>query len=242
MSDGSSSPAPELVFVGSKPFEAFGALGDLELEFEKAEVEVLKYQIKITAPIYERRNPLTSRIPGFWPTVLEATPDFDQHVTPQDVPAFAAITSLNIIRPNPDEPRDFIVEIGFDKERNDLFEDEILRKRFWWRTVEGKWSGLVSEPVEVRWKDNKDLSNGETKRVYEEWKAKKDEREGKGKGKEKVVVKGKGKGKAVSNGEEEKKPSLEERLKGGQPSFFTWFAWMRMRRGMICSIMEMSWL
>ncbi|KAF3206659.1 hypothetical protein TWF679_008703 [Orbilia oligospora] len=234
MSEG-SSPAPELVFVGPKPVEAFGALGDLELEFEKAEIEVLKYQIKTTAPLYERRNPLTSQIPGFWPTVLEATPDFDQHVTPKDVPAFATITSLNIIRPNPEEPRDFIIEIGFDKERNQWFEDEVIRKQFWWRGVEGVWSGLVSEPVEVRWKDNKDLSDGETRRVYEEWKAKKEEKEGKGKGKGKATSsKGKGKGKETttstkSGGEEkkkEKKASLEERLKGGQPSFFTWFAWV----------------
>ncbi|KAF3319272.1 hypothetical protein TWF173_003720 [Orbilia oligospora] len=219
MSDG-SSPAPELVSIGQKPFEAFGALGDLELEFEKAEIEV--------SPLYERRNPLTSQIPGFWPTVLEATPDFDQHVTPKDVPAFATITSLKIIRPNPEEPRDFIIEIGFDKERNQWFEDEVIRKQFWWRGVEGVWSGLVSEPVEIRWKNNKDLSDGETGRVYEEWKAKKEEKEGKGKGK------GKGKETTTSttsakNSEEEKKKkkaSLEERLKGGQPSFFTWFAWV----------------
>ncbi|KAF3247150.1 hypothetical protein TWF217_009797 [Orbilia oligospora] len=240
MSDG-SSPAPELVFVGQKPFEAFGALGDLELEFEKAEIEVLKYQIKTTAPLYERRNPLTSQIPEFWPTVLEATPDFDQHVTPKDVPAFATITSLNIIRPNPEEPRDFIIELGFDKEKNQWFEDDVIRKQFWWRGVEGVWSGLVSEPVEIRWKHNKDLSDGETTRVYDEWKAKKEEKEGKGKGKGKgkaTSSKGKGKGKETTtsssstttkSGEEEKenkKASLEERLKGGQPSFFTWFAWV----------------
>ncbi|KAK6356727.1 hypothetical protein TWF718_001069 [Orbilia javanica] len=216
-----SSPAPDLVSAPMFPSDAFGALGDLELEFEKAEIDVLKYSIKATAPLYERRNRLTEQIPGFWPTVLEATPDFDQHVTPQDAPAFGTITSLKVSRPNPDEPRDFIIEFGFDKEKNDLFEDEVLTKRFWWRMVEGKWSGLVSEPVEIKWKYNKDLSNGETKRVFEEWKAKKEEEEGKGKGK--------GKGKAVGNGVgkgKDEKLSLEERLKGGQPSFFTWFAWV----------------
>ncbi|EPS39846.1 hypothetical protein H072_6390 [Dactylellina haptotyla CBS 200.50] len=234
MSAESSPEPPQLVtdaaaiasILDARHTEAFGALGDLELEFEKAEVEVLKFQIETTQPLYARRNTLTTSIPSFWPTVFDSCPDFDQHVAPQDVSAISTIKSLNIVRPNPiKEPRDFIVEIGFDSENNEWFEDEIIRKRFWWKTVEGAWSGLVSEPVEIKWKEGADLSNGETGRVYAEWKAKKD-------GESTAVVatdkgKGKGKGKGASNGDANgKKKSLEERLSGGQPSFFTWFSWV----------------
>ncbi|KAF3933107.1 hypothetical protein ABW20_dc0110676 [Dactylellina cionopaga] len=189
MSAGSSPEPPQLVAVIDPAHtEAFGALGDLELEFEKAEVEVLKYQIAQTTPLYTRRNRLTTAIHSFWPTVFDSTPDFDQHIAPQDVPAISTITAVNVIRPNPaTEPRDFIVELSFDSEKNEWFEDAVLTKRFWWKTVVGAWSGLVSEPVEVQWKEGKDLSGGETAR---------------------------------------KKKTLEERLAGGQPSFFTWFAWV----------------
>ncbi|KAK6333820.1 hypothetical protein TWF730_004003 [Orbilia blumenaviensis] len=225
-----SSPAPMLVesaAVEASHTEAFGQLGDLELEFEKAEVDVLKYQIRTTAPLYERRNELTTQLPGFWVSVFGQSQDIDQHIAPDDMGAISTISSVNVIRPDVDEPRNFIIELGFDKDRNEWFEGNVLRKQFWWRTVEGVWSGLVSDPVEVRWKDGKDLSKGETGRVWEEWQAKKN---GNGKGDEKG--KGKGKGKGAVNGEEGKKAkkakklSLEERMAGGQPSFFTWFAWV----------------
>ncbi|KAK6533962.1 hypothetical protein TWF281_005305 [Arthrobotrys megalospora] len=227
MSSESSPEPPQLVDLASEMghTEAFGALGDLELEFEKAEVEVLKYQIKTTTPLYARRNLLTTSIPSFWPTVFDSTPDFDQHIAPEDVAAISIITSLNVIRPNVDEPRDFIIELGFDKSRNEWFEGDVLRKQFWWRTVEGVWSGLVSEPVEVKWKEGKDLSKGETGRVYAEWKGKRKggkEEKGKGKGKGKVSAAAS----SAANGKKKEKLSLEERLAGGQPSFFTWFAWM----------------
>ncbi|KAF3920259.1 hypothetical protein AA313_de0208106 [Arthrobotrys entomopaga] len=228
MSAGSSPEPPQLVDTDDHGVsfdvahsEAFGALGDLELEFEKAEVEVLKFQIQTTAPLYTRRNTLTSQIPHFWPTVFDSTPEFDQHVAPQDVPLISLITSLNITRPNLDtEPRDLVVELEFDPARNEWFEDHVLRKQFWWKIVEGKWSGYVSEPVEVRWKsDDVDLSHGETGRVWREFVEKKNggsASEDKGKGK------GKGKAAAVNG----KKKTLEERLAGGQPSFFTWFSWV----------------
>ncbi|KAF3932866.1 hypothetical protein ABW19_dt0210454 [Dactylella cylindrospora] len=232
MSAESSPEPPQLVeahsHVDAKTQEAFGQLGDLELEFEKAEVEVLKYQIQQTTPLYARRNLLTTSIPSFWPTVFDSTPDFDQHIAPSDVMPISTITSVNVIRPNAStEPRDFIIELSFDPARNEWFEETTLAKRFWWKTVDGKWSGLVSEPVNITWKEGNDLSGGETGRVCEEWIARKAAKEGKsGKGKGKGAAdKGKGKGKA--NGEANgKKKSLEEKLAGGQPSFFTWFAWI----------------
>ncbi|EWC47411.1 hypothetical protein DRE_00379 [Drechslerella stenobrocha 248] len=212
-----SSPAPELVAVDPR-HSVFGALGDLELEFEKAEVETMKYQIKQTAPLYTRRNDLTSSIPTFWPTVLDSVPDFDQHVAPQDVEPISAITAVNVVRPDAArEPRDFIVEISFDPARNEWFEEETLRKRFWHRSERG--DGLVSEPVEITWREGKDLSGGETGRVCAAWKDRKNAAAG--------GDKGKGKGKASANGGQKKgKKALEERLAGGQPSFFTWFAWV----------------
>ncbi|KAK6354673.1 hypothetical protein TWF696_003813 [Orbilia brochopaga] len=199
-----------------KHAEAFGALGDLELEFERAEVEILKFQIAQTSPLYARRNVLTSAIPSFWPTVLDATPDFDSHIAPQDMDAMSTITAITVTRPNPGrEPRDFIIEFAFDPAGNQWFSDLTLKKQFWWRSSGGDgWSGLVSEPVEIHWKKDRDLTAGETSAVYAAWKLRKSQKESKGKGA------------APNSDADSKKKSLEERLKGGQPSFFTWFAWI----------------
>ncbi|KAF3927746.1 hypothetical protein ABW21_db0207687 [Orbilia brochopaga] len=198
-----------------KHADTFGALGDLELEFEKAEVDILKFTLSKMTPLYTRRDAILQNVPAFWPTVVEVVPEFDQYIAPQDVPVVALIKNITVTRPRPnDEPREFILEITFDAEHNDWFTEKTLTKHFWWISNNSDgWSGMVSEPVEITWREGRDLTNGETARAYAAWKARKDGGKGKGKA-------------AAANGVAGKGKSVEERLAGGQLSWFTWFAWI----------------
>jgi hypothetical protein len=47
----------------------------------------------------------------------------------------------------------------------------VLEKRFWWRCARNGWSGLVSEPVNLKWKAGKDLTSGLLRLVSEAWEA-----------------------------------------------------------------------
>jgi len=80
--------------------------------------------------------------------------------------------------------------------------------------------------VEVRWKDGKDLTNGETQRAWGGFLDKKEIAEGRAKGKEKAKPNGEAAAPAAtSTNGKKRKLSAEERMGGGQPSLFTWFAW-----------------
>ena len=62
------------------------------------------------------------------------------------------------------------VAIRFDFAANDVFADASLTKRFWWRRAADGWAGLVSEPVDIRWKKGRDLTHGMlglVKKVYD---------------------------------------------------------------------------
>ena len=56
------------------------------------------------------------------------------------------------------DPRSFKISFQFD--RNDYFENEALEKTFWHRRSKDRWTGLVSEPVKVKWKKNMDPTEG----------------------------------------------------------------------------------
>jgi hypothetical protein len=61
------------------------------------------------------------------------------------------------------------VSIRWEFAENEYFEDRVLEKRFWYRRARDGWSGLVSEPVPIRWKKGKDLTGGLLDLVCKAW-------------------------------------------------------------------------
>lgn len=92
-------------------------------------------------------------------------PEIDQFIQPQDSQIFAeSLKSISVSRPELDadaangNPR--TVSVRFEFAPNDFFADSVLEKTFHWRRAADGWTGLVSEPVPVQWKQGKDLSEG----------------------------------------------------------------------------------
>ena len=126
----------------------------------------VKQQYTLSKPAYAKRSEITSSIPNFWPIVLETCPpEIDQFIQPQDSQIFAeSLTSISVSRPEIDaDPKDGnprTVAFRFEFKPNDFFENTVLEKTFHWRRASDGWTGLVSEPVAVQWKEGKDLSEG----------------------------------------------------------------------------------
>lgn len=168
----------------------------LEYEFDEAELEISKLFSALTVivdaicmsnltpttvrqtdalmkPLYAKRAALISRISNFWPLVFEqAPPDLDQYIQPSDSQLFAdCLLSLDIERFEPDvSPRSIKIIMTF-KENNPWFEDSSLEKKFYYRRTMDEWAGLVSEPVKIRWRQGKDLTNGLTDAAIRLWEA-----------------------------------------------------------------------
>ncbi|KAF7559044.1 hypothetical protein G7046_g5111 [Stylonectria norvegica] len=157
----------------------FEQLQDIEDDFEEVEVEILRQQDKLTKDIYAKRQEIIAKIPQFWPLVLEQAPmDIDEYIQPSDSALLLnSLVSLSVDRfelPHGD-PRSISIKWGFKE--NEYFEDTILEKKFWWRRSNDGWAGLVSEPVDIKWKKGKDLTSGLlglVKKVWEDEKAGKD--------------------------------------------------------------------
>lgn len=119
--------------------------------------------MKLSQPLYEKRAELISKIPNFWPLVFEAAPpDVDEFIQPSDA-ALLSVSLKNVdvkhFELEAGEPRSFSVVFEFGE--NDHFEDKVLEKKFWYRHHKSlTWSGFVSEPVEIKWKEGKDLTEG----------------------------------------------------------------------------------
>lgn len=119
----------------------------------------------VKQPLYAKRHALVSQIPNFWPLVFEqAPPDIDEFIQPSD--SSLLLTSLNslsvsrfeIENGGQGDPRSLCFRFEFNE--NDHFEDKVIEKKFWHRRSKSGWSGLVSEPIEIRWKKGKDLTAG----------------------------------------------------------------------------------
>lgn len=201
-------------------------LAEIERDFDDAETEIIRQQVELTNPLYERRHKVVSQIPNFWPLVLEqAPPDIDQYIQPSDSAVLlSSLTSLwvshfeidNSSNPSEGDPRS--VSIRWEFAGNEYFEDRVLEKKFWYRRAKDGWTGLVSEPVDIRWKEGKDLTYGLLDMVYKAWVV------------EQNQANGPAKSKAGGLTDEQKvlKKKIDSTGMGGL-SFFAWFGFIGRR-------------
>ncbi|KAH8758685.1 NAP family protein-like protein [Hyaloscypha finlandica] len=147
-------------------------LADIERDFDDAETDIIRKQVLLTAPLYSRRSKTISQIPNFWPLVLEqAPPDIDQYIQPSDSALLlSSLLNLSVSHFEIDlDPRS--VSIRFEFAENEYFDDRVLEKKFWHRRSRDGWSGLVSEPVGIKWKTDRDLTGGLLDMVVKAWEA-----------------------------------------------------------------------
>lgn len=136
----------------------------------------VRQDVLVKTPLYEKRQKLIVQIPNFWPLVFEqAPPDIDEFIQPCDSSLLlTSLTSLSVSRfeienGGQGDPRSLYFRFEFNE--NEHFEDRVIEKRFWQRRSKGGWAGLVSEPVEIRWKKGKDLTGGLLGTVKKVWDA-----------------------------------------------------------------------
>ncbi|KAK3936155.1 nucleosome assembly protein [Diplogelasinospora grovesii] len=149
-------------------------LADIEREFDDVETEIIRQQVQLTRPLYEKRHKTVSQIPNFWPLVIEqAPPDIDEYIQPSDSALLlSSLTSLSVSHfeienGGTGDPRS--VAIRWEFSENDYFEDRVIEKKFWYRRSKDGWAGLVSEPVDIKWKKGKDLTGGLLSMVKAVW-------------------------------------------------------------------------
>nr|XP_036582933.1 nap family protein [Colletotrichum truncatum]KAF6791829.1 nap family protein [Colletotrichum truncatum] len=194
-------------------------LADIEREFEQVETEMLRKQYELSRPLYQKRAALVAKIPNFWALVFEQSPpEIDEYIQPQDAALLlSSLKNISVSRFELEngqngDPRS--ISIRFEFSENEHFEDSVLEKKFWWRTSEN-YTGLVSEPVNIKWKDGKDLTDGLLTAVQKVW-----DQGG-------PVLSGKGKPAPTPEAEALKK-KIEETGMGGV-SFFCWFGYIGKR-------------
>ncbi|KAI8623818.1 nucleosome assembly protein [Xylariaceae sp. FL1651] len=199
-------------------------LADLERDFEDVETEIIRQQHALSEPLYVKREKLVAKIPNFWPLVIEqAPPDVDQYIQPSDSAVLlSSLTSISISHfeienGGKGDPRSIAIKMEFAE--NDYFEDKVLEKKFWYRRSKDGYAGLVSEPVPIKWKSGKDLTQGLLDLVIKVWEE--DRKKGQANG--------------ASNGKKTKpkdwtadQKALREKIDAfglGGVSFFCWFGY-----------------
>ncbi|KAI0167337.1 nucleosome assembly protein [Pestalotiopsis sp. NC0098] len=142
-------------------------LADIEHEFEEVELEITRQQAVMAKPLYEKRQKTVAEIPNFWPLVFEQAPqEVDAYIQPSDSAVLSsALKALSVSRFEVEDgakggdPRS--ISLTFEFGDNEYFEDKVLEKKFWHRqSKDGNFEGLVSEPVPIKWKAGKDLTEG----------------------------------------------------------------------------------
>ncbi|KAI1390906.1 nucleosome assembly protein [Hypoxylon trugodes] len=154
---------------------SFEELMELEKEFEDVEVEIIRQQVALSKPLYEKRAKLIPKIDNFWALVFEqAPPDLDQYIQPTDSEVLlSSLKSLSVSHfeiedGGKGDPRSVSIKLEFAD--NEWFEDKVLEKKFWYRLSKDGDAGLVSEPVPIKWKSpEKDLTQGISDLVLKVW-------------------------------------------------------------------------
>lgn len=179
----------------------------------------MRKQYDLTKPLYAKRRAAIEKIPNFWPLVLEQSPLYvDQYIQPNDSRIFAeSLIDFDVVRHEIEagangSPRSFTLKFTFKP--NDDFEETVLEKKFDYRRASDGFTGLVSEPVKITWKEGKDLTEGLTDGALALWQARQKA------------------GDLTAKDLPEYKALAEkvEHWNGANTSFFTFFGWVSSRR------------
>jgi hypothetical protein len=142
--------------------------------------------------LFEKREKLVAKIPSFWPLVIEqAPPDVDQYIQPSDSAVLlsslknVSVSHFEIENGGKGDPRSIAIKMEFSE--NEYFEDTVLEKKFWYRRSKDGYAGLVSEPVPIKWKAGKDLTQGLLDLAVKVWEEDKKQSQASGASKEKKV-------------------------------------------------------
>ena len=178
----------------------------------------VRFQAEKSRPLYEKRQKVVSQIPNFWPLVVEqAPPDIDEFIQPSDQSLLLSrLTSLSVSHfeiENGGQGNPRSIAFRWEFAENEYFEDRVLEKKFWYRHADDGWSGLVSEPVDIKWKGDNDLTGGLLGLAKRAWDAEQAlAKDGKaGAGKQELIPE-----------QKELRQKIEETGLGGM-SFFGWF-------------------
>ncbi|KAL8674851.1 MAG: hypothetical protein Q9168_000737 [Polycauliona sp. 1 TL-2023] len=141
----------------------YDTLARIEKQLAAVELDYLRKTYLATRPKFLERAAAIQAIPDFWSTVIDEAPaEIDQRIQPRDVPALSCLIGLDLDRfevkdADNGEPRSIKLTLTFKP--NEWFFDNKVEKKFYWRMSHNGWTGLVSEPVNLRWK-KRDLTDG----------------------------------------------------------------------------------
>lgn len=138
----------------------------------------MRKSVPILEPLFKKRSEIINMPEvqsDFWVRVFSSAPaEIDEYILPTDAGALGAcLKNLTVERFEVDaqgngEPRSLRFTFDFQQCDESPFENTQLVKDFYWRkqsikTSKGKrrtWEGLVSEPVRINWKKDRDLTKG----------------------------------------------------------------------------------
>lgn len=150
----------------------YDTLARIEKQLADIELDYLRKTYIATRPKLLERAAAIEAIPDFWPTVIDEAPaEIDQRIQPRDVPALNCLTDIDVERfevLDADNGEARSIKLKFSFKPNQWFYDETIEKTFYWRMNKSGRSGLVSEPVKVRWKD-RDLTEGLLDMAFNLW-------------------------------------------------------------------------
>ncbi|RIA93184.1 hypothetical protein C1645_763039 [Glomus cerebriforme] len=122
----------------------------LTQEFETAELEIAKQQIRAFKPIYEKRKNVLKKIPKFWSTVLTKRIFVAQYLATDDYSVIQYIDDLTVEK---DENSLYNFKIILSFSENDYFKNKELVKEF---IVDADERKIKSTPIE--WFDGRDYT------------------------------------------------------------------------------------
>lgn len=151
--------------------KALRDLSDIEEKLEKIDEQVNQYRIKITAPVYDERYEIISKIPNFWKTVLQVHSDFADYIPVSNFKYVDLIKNIKMTMLNNTDFTlrfEFIASEGFPEQSvektfklckditklkytSKLTDDELLDM--------SEFGFLTSEPVDITWPKEYDSIN-----------------------------------------------------------------------------------
>ncbi|KAL1922740.1 uncharacterized protein VTP21DRAFT_9116 [Calcarisporiella thermophila] len=132
-------------------------LEQVEKEIEAVDRELVQQQVKLTAPIFQKRRGIVAKIPKFWVQVLRKHPITSSLANDEDQKALEFLTDIEVVR-DAENPDNYKLVFTFDE--NPYFTNKTLTKEIQ-TEGEGEEAERKATACKVEWKKGKELVKAE---------------------------------------------------------------------------------
>lgn len=128
----------------------------IEKQQQKTDLDVQKYKVGLTKPIFVHRRKVLSKIPKFWYIVLAQHEDFQEYIETEDMKYFEYLTDIYVEKMvdsngSNDDPKTYSLTMSFNSPHGEIANQTVTKYFYTETNPDTGYESVKSHKADIKW-------------------------------------------------------------------------------------------